>query len=80
MALCSIVTFRDKKYLKSPKRDYRERSRERYSNGGSRRRDYGNERDKEYYNSSYGSSYDKDKYSVKQSSRNGSRRHHKSRR
>lgn len=73
--------FSDKKYSKkSPKRDYRDKSRERYSNGG-RRRDYATDRDKErysdkeYYSSSY-ASYDKDKY--KHSSRNGNRHHHKS--
>lgn len=79
----SASVFSDKKYSKkSPKRDYREKSRERFSNGG-RRRDYVSERDKErysdkeYYNSSY-ASYDKDKYSSKHSSRNGNRHHHKS--
>jgi hypothetical protein len=81
----NFVIHSDKKYnKKSPKRDYREKSRERYSNG-SRRRDYVSDRDKErypdkeYYNSY--NSYDKDKYSSKHSSsRNGNRHHHKSRR
>lgn len=74
------LIYSDKKYKKSPKRDYREKSRERerYSNG--RRRDYereGKDRysDKEYYSGGY---YEKDKYSKH--SRNGSRGHHKSRR
>lgn len=72
-----IVIFhcRDKKYSKkSPKRDYREKSRERYSNG---RRNHYSDRDKDY---NYYKSYDKEKYSSSKhsSSRNGDRHHHKS--
>lgn len=66
---------RDKKYSKkSPKRDYREKSRERYSNG---RRNHYSDRDKDY---NYYKSYDKEKYgsSKHSSSRNGDRHHHKS--
>lgn len=71
-----LPPFSSKKYnKKSPKRDYRDKSRERYSNG-SRRRDYdrdGKDRERAYA--------DKDYYSSKHSSsRNGSRHHHKSRR
>ena len=66
----------DKKYKKSPKRDYREKSRERYSNG--RRRDYDRDGKERYTDDRYsGGYYEKEKYSKH--SRNGSR-HHKSRR
>ena len=70
-----IFHCRDKKYSKkSPKRDYREKSRERYSNG---RRNHYSDRDKDY---NYYKSYDKEKYgsSKHSSSRNGDRHHHKS--
>lgn len=75
MFICS----RDKKYSKkSPKRDYRDRSREKYSNGGRKGDRY--DRDKDYYHYSSKSKYNDDKYSKHSSSRNGDRHAHRSRR